>query len=174
VGDACKFTDVFDFEFKIGTIVDKRGANQSRCVLRLDEVDMFNLGVEVPDLLLNSEEAFAEGEDGSFLRRSAFIRRSGGFTCFNGAFEAEVGVTKFVQLFYVLFTNGDMRAFGLGLGNVRGVDEVDGGDGLIRGDILGLVVRVGRMEGRHGVMSEVMLREDFLAGWRLGGTGGVL
>jgi hypothetical protein len=67
--------------------------------------------VEGPDLLLDGEEAVAEGEDGSLLRRSAFIRWGGGFTCFNGAFEAEVGVTKFVQLFDVLFTNGDMRAF---------------------------------------------------------------
>jgi hypothetical protein len=165
---------VFDFEFKIGTIVDKRGANQSRCVLRLDEVDMFNLGVEVPDLLLNSEEAFAECEDGSLLRRSAFIRRSGGFTGFNGAFEAEVRVTKFVQLFDVLFTNGDMRAFRLRFGNIRRVDEVEGGDGLIRCDVLRLLVGVGRTEGRHGVMREVMLREDGLPGRRLGGAGGVL
>jgi hypothetical protein len=67
-----------------------------------------------------------------------------------------------------------MRAFRLRLGNIRRGYEGEGGNGLIRGDVLGLVVRVGRTEGRHGVMSEVMLREDGLPGRRLGGTGGVL
>ena len=60
-----------------------------------------------------------------------------------------------------------MRAFRLRFGNIRRVDEVEGGDGLIRCDVLRLLVGVGRTEGRHGVMREVMLREDGLPGRRL-------
>jgi hypothetical protein len=67
-----------------------------------------------------------------------------------------------------------MRAFRLRLVNRWWVEEVEGGNGLIRCGVLRLLRGVGRTEGRHGVMSEVVLREDRLPGRRLGGAGGFL